>query len=206
MNMRCQPDLISRAHPTSLIVKQQMQNLQRPVSAIHCVKMQYVGNHLIVKSLLLTSIPQVVAPVSVDGGASIQAQYKKRSQGITKARPRKGPTQRARQASDTSSAESNADPDRDAVMPKGGNQLGLLPSALLSLRSKYFATLLAALFASEAPFDDFLKTSPKFLTTSHAAFESVWPHLSHINVETDNVLFNVVSLPIITIKHHLRST
>src|SRR5712671_6540706 len=34
-----------------------------------------------------------------------------------------------------------------------------------------------------------------FLATCCTAFESVWPYLN-ITVETDNVLFNVVSLPI----------
>jgi hypothetical protein len=112
----------------------------------------------------------------------------------TKVRLHKGPTQRAQRVSDASNDESTVDAGRNAIMPKG-SKIGLLPSILLSLRSKYFVTLLAALFASEEPFDDFLKTSPVFLATCCTAFESVWPYLN-ITVETDDVLFNVMSLPI----------
>jgi len=78
-------------------------------------------------------------------------------------------------------------------MPKGG-KIGLLPSRLLSLRSKYFAMLLAALFASQEPSNDFLKTLPTFLATCYTMFKSVWPYINVI-VEMNDVLFNVVSLP-----------
>jgi hypothetical protein len=124
-------------------------------------------------------------------------------EGTSKARQRKGPTQQARQVSNTSTADSVAEAGRNAVMPKG-SKIGLLPSNLLSSRSKYFATLLAALFASEEPFDNFLKTSSTFLTTCCTAFKSVWPYLN-VTVEMDDILFNVVSLPILIIKHNLSS-
>ena len=62
--------------------------------------------------------------------------------------------------------------------------------------------LYCALYASEEPFDHFIKTSPKFLEISRQAFEKVWPHLK-ITVETDDTLFNVVSLSTITTKHGL---
>jgi hypothetical protein len=113
--------------------------------------------------------------------------------GITKARQHKGSAQQAQQASNESTAKSTEDLARNAIMPKGGNQIGLLPSDLSSLRSKYFATLVAALFTSGEPFNDFMKMLPKFLETSHTAFKNIWPHLG-ISVETDDVLFNVISL------------
>jgi hypothetical protein len=87
-------------------------------------------------------------------------------------------------------------------MPKGGNSLSLLPAILSSLKGKYLATLYCALYASEEPFDHFIKTSPKFLEISRQAFEKVWPHLK-VTVETDDALFNVVSLSTITTKHGL---
>jgi hypothetical protein len=132
-------------------------------------------------------------------------------QGTTKARLHKGPTWRARQATSdathASDGESTVDRDaasgRNTIMPKG-SKVGLLPSVLSSSKTKYFATLLAALFASEDPFDNFLKTSPAFLATCRTAFESVWPYLN-VTVETDDVLFNVVSVPFIIIKHCLSS-
>jgi hypothetical protein len=134
------------------------------------------------------------------GPARVMASTSRRKQimkpadsGITKARQHKGPAQRAQQASNESTAKSTEDLTRNAIMPKGGNQIGLLSSDLSSLRSRYFATLVAALFASGEPFNDFMKMSPKFLETSRTAFENIWPHLS-ISVETDDVLFNVVSL------------
>ena len=112
---------------------------------------------------------------------------------MTKACQHKGPTQQAQQVSKASpAAEPVIDAARHAIMPKGG-KIALLPSVLSSSRSKYFATLLAALFASGEPFDDFLKTSSTFLATCCAAFESVWPYLN-VTVETDDVLFNVVSI------------
>ena len=70
--------------------------------------------------------------------------------------------------------------------------LGLLPSILSSLKGQYLATLYAALYTSEEPFDDFAKTSSKFLTISHQAFKRVWPHLK-VQLETDDTLFNIVS-------------
>jgi hypothetical protein len=85
-------------------------------------------------------------------------------------------------------------------MPKGGNSLSLLPAVLLSLKGKYLATLYCALYASKEPFNHFVKTLPKFLEISHQVFEKVWPHLK-ITVETDDTLFNVVSLSTITTKH-----
>ena len=120
--------------------------------------------------------------------------------GTTKARQGKVRTRGARQVSEASTAETIVDHGtaRNAVMPKG-SKIGLLPSALSSLRSRYFATLLAALFASEEPFDDFLKSSPTLLTTCCTAFESVWPYLN-ITVEMDDVIFNIIRLPIIDMK------
>jgi hypothetical protein len=102
--------------------------------------------------------------------------------------PRKKPAQRA----STTDAESSTDAGRNAVMPKGGSNLALLPPILSASRTRYFATLLSALFSSSKPFDDFQKFSPAFLQTCHTAFESVWPCLK-IKVETDDVLFNIVS-------------
>jgi hypothetical protein len=117
-------------------------------------------------------------------------------QGTSKARLRKGPTWQARQAASdathASDGESTLDAGRNTIMPKG-SKVGLLPSVLSSKKTQYFATLLAALFASEDPFDNFLKTSPAFLATCCTAFESVWPYLN-VTVETDDVLFNVVSV------------
>jgi hypothetical protein len=88
---------------------------------------------------------------------------------------------------------SRADAARNAIMPKGGNKLAMLPSPILSLKNTYLATIFNALDASEAPFDDFTKTSPHFLKISRQAFQSVYPHLN-VTIETDDVLFNVVSL------------
>ena len=86
-------------------------------------------------------------------------------------------------------------------MPKGGNNLNLLPSAIASLKGKYLATLYNALYASEEPFDHFTKTSPAFLEISRQAFDKVWPKLD-IELETDDVLFNFVSR-LTAIKHNL---
>src|SRR5271170_1083606 len=97
------------------------------------------------------------------------------------------------QQASNASLESSADATRNAIMPKGVGPVTLLPSIILSSRTKYFATLLNALFASEEPFDHFLKTSSVFLDISRTAFKSVWPHLK-ITVETDDVLYNIVSL------------
>lgn len=102
---------------------------------------------------------------------------------------RKKPAQRAH----TAETESSTDAGRNALMPKGSSNLRQLPSMILASRTQYFSTLLCALCASEKPFDDFQKFSPVFLKNSRTAFESVWPHLK-IRVETDDVLFNIVSL------------
>jgi hypothetical protein len=88
---------------------------------------------------------------------------------------------------------SHADTARNAIMPKGGNKLTVLPSPILSLKNIYLATIFNALDASEAPFDDFTKTSSHFLRISRQAFQSVYPHLK-VTIETDDVLFNVMSL------------
>lgn len=114
------------------------------------------------------------------------------SRGDSKPYQRKKPAQQA----STTETESSTDAGRNAIMPKGGTRgssLGRLPTILLTLRLHYFATLLNALCASERPFDDFQKLSPKFLSNSRTAFESVWPHLK-IKVEMDDLLFNIVSL------------
>jgi hypothetical protein len=87
---------------------------------------------------------------------------------------------------------SRADAARNAIMPKGGNKLTMLPSPILSLKNVYLATIFNALDASEAPFDDFTKTSSHFLKISRQAFQSVYPHLK-LTIETDDVLFNIVS-------------
>ena len=109
--------------------------------------------------------------------------------GTKKPRQRKMPTRRD---SDVSDPALDSPPDRGCavIMPKGGNSLSLLPAVLSSLKGKYLAMLYCALYASEEPFDHFVKTSPKFLEISHQAFEKVWPHLK-ITVETDDALFNV---------------
>jgi hypothetical protein len=122
-------------------------------------------------------------------------------EGTTKAHQPKGSTQRARQVGKACTTESIVDAQaaRNAIMPKG-TKMNLLPSALSSLRLKYFATLLAALFASGEPFNEFIKTLSTFHATCCTAFESVWPDVN-ITVETDNVLFNAVSLSIIIMKH-----
>ncbi len=78
-------------------------------------------------------------------------------------------------------------------MPKGGNKLHALPSVILSLKPEYLTTIYNALDASEAPFDDFMKSLPHFLRISRQAFKSIWPHFD-ITLETDDILFNVVSL------------
>lgn len=93
----------------------------------------------------------------------------------------------------TAETESSTDAGRNAIMPKGGSNLTQLPPIISALRSQYFATLLNALCTSERPFDDFQKFSPVFLRYSRTAFERVWPQLK-IRVETDDVLFNIVSL------------
>jgi len=95
------------------------------------------------------------------------------------------------QASDTSTA-SHLDTACNLIMPKG-NKLNILPSVILSLKVNYFMTIFNALDASEAPFDDFMKSSPQFLKISYQAFKSVWPHFN-ITLEMDDVIFNVVSL------------
>ena len=98
---------------------------------------------------------------------------------IKKARQCKAPVQQAQQASNESMAESAADVAatlaHNAIMPKGGNQIGLLSSDLASLKLKYFSTLIATLFASGEPFNDFLKMFPKFLETSHTTFKVFGP-------------------------------
>ena len=101
-------------------------------------------------------------------------------------KPQKSSTQP--QASDTSTA----DAARNLIMPKGGNKLNVLPSIILSLKVEYLTALFNALDASEAPFDNFMKTSPYFLRISRQAFRRIWPDLN-ITLETDDVLFNVVS-------------
>jgi hypothetical protein len=78
-------------------------------------------------------------------------------------------------------------------MPKGGNNLTLLPSMLSSSKSEYLSTLYSALYASEEPFQHFVKTSGMFLKISRKAFKHVWPHLK-VTLQTDDALFNVVSL------------
>jgi hypothetical protein len=122
-------------------------------------------------------------------------------QGTKKPLQRKKPTRRGSDASDPA-LDSPPDHGRAAIMPKGGNSLSLLPAVLSSLKGKYLATLYCALYASEEPFDHFVKTSPRFLEVSRQAFEKVWPHLK-ITVETDDALFNVVSLSAMAIKHGL---
>jgi hypothetical protein len=78
------------------------------------------------------------------------------------------------------------------LMPKCGNKLNALPSFILSLSKKYFATLFSALFASEHPFDHFKKNSAQFLTISRTAFKHVWPELE-AQLQVDDILFNIVS-------------
>jgi hypothetical protein len=78
-------------------------------------------------------------------------------------------------------------------MPKGSNNLTLLPSMLSSSKSKYLSMLYSALYASEEPFQHFVKTSGMFLKISWKAFKHVWPHLK-VTLQTDDALFNVVSL------------
>jgi hypothetical protein len=104
------------------------------------------------------------------------------------------------QQAHTAKAELSTDPGHNTIMPKGGSNLSQLPAILSASRSQYFSTLLNALCASEKPFDDFLKFSPVFLKTSCTAFESIWPHLK-IRVETDDVLFNIVSLLLLGISN-----
>ena len=104
-------------------------------------------------------------------------------------KPQKPSTQR--QASDAS-LTSRSDTVRNLIMPKGGKTLNVLPSVILSLKTEYLTMIFNALDASEAPFDNFVKTSPHFLRISRQAFRSIWPHLD-ITLETDDVLFNVVS-------------
>ena len=120
---------------------------------------------------------------------------------MKKPRQRKMPTQQDSDASDPA-LDSPPDHGHAVIMPKGGNSLSLLPAVLSSLKGKYLATLYCALYASEEPFNHFIKTSPKFLKISHQVFEKVWPYLK-ITVETDDTLFNVVSLSTITTKHGL---
>ena len=104
---------------------------------------------------------------------------------------RAGKSQKA--STDTHDAStSRADAACNAIMPKGGNKLTMLPSPILSLKNIYLATIFNALDASEAPFDDFTKTSSHFLRISRQAFQSVYPHLN-VTIKTDDVLFNVVS-------------
>jgi hypothetical protein len=78
-------------------------------------------------------------------------------------------------------------------MPKGSNKLTMLPSPILSLKNIYLATIFNTLDVSEVPFDDFTKTSSHFLRISCQAFQSIYPHLK-VTIETDDILFNVVSL------------
>lgn len=85
-----------------------------------------------------------------------------------------------------------ATPGDAILMPKCGNKLNVLPSFIVSLSKKYFATLFGALFASEHPFDHFKKNSAQFLTISRTAFQHVWPELD-TQLEVDDILFNVVS-------------
>jgi hypothetical protein len=77
-------------------------------------------------------------------------------------------------------------------MPKDGNKLNALPSIIMSLKAEYLAIIFNALDASEAPFNDFMKYSSRFLKISRQAFKRIWPHLD-ITLEVDDVLFNVVS-------------
>ena len=84
---------------------------------------------------------------------------------------------------------------KEAITPS------LFPSIIASSKARYLATLCSALYASEEPFDDFVKSSSTFLNTSHKAFESVWPYLK-IMLETDDALFNIVSLSTISVKHN----
>jgi hypothetical protein len=100
---------------------------------------------------------------------------------------------KAAQQAQTTETESSTDAGHNALMLKGGSSLSWLPPIISSSRSHYFSTLLNALCASEKPFDDFLKSSPVFLKNSRTTFESVWPHL-RIRIETDDVLFDIVSL------------
>lgn len=131
--------------------------------------------------------------------------------GIIKPR-RKHPTQQTQQAGDASSTAPDSrshspldarppplDSGRNVLMPKGGNLNSLLPSVLLSLKAHYLSTLFCALYASEEPFDNFVKTSSSFLKISRTAFKNVWPHLK-VKVEMDDVLFNIVSLSTVTPK------
>ena len=90
-------------------------------------------------------------------------------------------------------------------MPKGGNKLNVLPSIILSSKTKYLAMLFSALDASEAPFNDFTKTSSQFLKISCQAFKSIWPHFN-ITLKTDDVLFNVMSCSIAIIEPNLSFT
>jgi hypothetical protein len=87
---------------------------------------------------------------------------------------------------------SHSDTARNLMMPKGGNTLNALPSFIRSFKLDYLATICNALDASEAPFDDFMKSSPHFIKISRQAFKTIWPHLD-MTLETDDVLFNVVS-------------
>jgi hypothetical protein len=101
---------------------------------------------------------------------------------------------RANDASRATPDSSQAsDAGRNVIMPKGIGLNSLLPSILSSLKSQYICTLLSALYASEEPFDDFVKTSSSFLVISRKAFKSVWPDLK-IKIEADDVLFNIVRL------------
>ena len=93
---------------------------------------------------------------------------------------------------DSGSEPSTRKSAHDAIMPKGGNTVNLLPSIIASSKAIYFATLLNALYASEEPFDDFVKTSPQFLMVSRKAFRKIWPVLN-VLMETDHLLFNLVS-------------
>ena len=113
-------------------------------------------------------------------------------QGVKKPHQRKKPTQQDSDASDPA-PYSPPDRGRTAIMPKGSNSSNLLPAVLSSLKTKYFTTLFCALYASEEPFDHFVKTSSVFLKTSCQAFESVWPQFK-ITLKSDDVLFNIVSL------------
>jgi hypothetical protein len=78
-------------------------------------------------------------------------------------------------------------------MLKSSSNLRQLPSMILASRTQCFSTSLCALCALEKPFDNFQKFLLVFLKNSCTAFESVWPHLK-IRVETDDVLFNIMSL------------
>lgn len=133
----------------------------------------------------------VIKPRTVPSSSKAKRVTKPADKGLGKAaKLRKASTQP--QASDASTT-SRSDAARNLIMPKGGNKLNALPPIIMSLKFEYLTIIFNALDASEAPFDDFMKYSPRFLKFSRQAFRSVWPHLA-ITLEVDDVLFNVVSL------------